>query len=777
MSRLSVVVGPTADGRFSATSLPSLLALSDTAGIDLVNLRDADPASVDGAIRAGAERALLCIGPFIALDQNWRRALDDALDSAALATPWTFGRDGLVRSIGIRFTHAWTGLLPFRPVDVFAGLSLDAAVADDRLRIAAPAHALVAIDRDAYVAAGGLDPGFEDLRAALVDLALRLKTAGKVTLSVAGARFVEDGQAGVPISPHDWREVLRRHPGTIVPDAGRAYVERGVMLRLPPGPGLAVARPMAPVAVGVLGSDRDAAQNALAAAASGIGVALQAWFIGEGVAATAAFDSALKRRGDRMLAIVDPSQPAQDGWLADLLELLASDASASAARNEQGALLLAADAFPAHERPKLDLPVTAAIEELLARAATRMRPTRGARPARALPVPRNPDRKMSVVFVIQNNFEVTRHTFDTLLARAGTDDEIFVVHDGTSPLVGTPSYSLDVVTGIFSSDRTGVSGVNEALARAKSRYIVVMTDAYMLAPGYAENAIAVLARDDNIGIVVPRVNALAGGQAVFDASYQSPLEMRVYAQERARERRGKTEEIDAVAEAVLAFDRRLIETIGGFRTTPRATWGDLVEEFVLRARAAGYRSVICEDTFAHRMPAKGGDITPLPRIPTEERLARVARGFELDVDRVPLPDFAAGAAERIRLVAVYRDEADWRGLAAAVRPVLRRCTAEDGVVVSIAVADEKTGSGLAANITKLARSLGLELERVPDIAIEATSDVRAWAAELGGVPAFALIADEELSALPRLEVRRPADIRAAIELAIEQALTAGAPAG
>ena len=198
-------------------------------------------------------------------------------------------------------------------------------------------------------------------------------------------------------------------------------------------------------------------------------------------------------------------------------------------------------------------------------------------------------------------------------------------------------------------------GVNLGLAQARGDVVVVLNNDALATPGWLGGLLGALAREPRVGIAGPRSNWVSDAQIIPAPPYaQAPSdELTRFAAERARAHAGRGFEVARLSGLCMAIARPVLDRIGGFDT--RFEVGNLEDDdYSLRARLAGFRLWVADDSYVHHFGHKtfaltGEDYDALMRANTTRYVVKwnlpedvdprgilPDRAFDPGRDRVPL---------------------------------------------------------------------------------------------------------------------------------------------
>ncbi len=199
-------------------------------------------------------------------------------------------------------------------------------------------------------------------------------------------------------------------------------------------------------------------------------------------------------------------------------------------------------------------------------------------------------------------------------------------------------------------------GVNLGLAQTRGDVAVVLNNDALATPGWLRGLTGALARGRHVGIAGPRSNWVSDDQIIPHPPYtEAPSDdLDRFAAERARVHAGRGREATRLSGLCMAISADVLDRIGGF--DPCFEIGNLEDDdYSMRARLAGFRLWIADDSYVHHFGHKTFDLLdedydelmrtngmryalkwdlPLDRDP---RGILPARAFDPERDRVALP--------------------------------------------------------------------------------------------------------------------------------------------
>lgn len=199
-------------------------------------------------------------------------------------------------------------------------------------------------------------------------------------------------------------------------------------------------------------------------------------------------------------------------------------------------------------------------------------------------------------------------------------------------------------------------GVNLGLGAMRGDVAVLLNNDALATPGWLRGMTAALARVRHAGIAGPRSNWVSDDQILPTPPYaEAPSDdLDRFAADRARRLAGQGREAMRLSGLCMAISSAVLDRVGGFDT--RFEVGNLEDDdYSVRARLAGFRLWIADDSYVHHFGHKtfealGADHDDLMQtnalryalkwdlpLDGDPRGILPARPFDPERDRVPLP--------------------------------------------------------------------------------------------------------------------------------------------
>ncbi|MBV8222064.1 MAG: hypothetical protein JO293_01775, partial [Candidatus Eremiobacteraeota bacterium] len=449
-----------------------------------------------------------------------------------------------VEGQGVRFGSVFASV-PFGPYEFepfplmdFTGTSGNRPHAD---AIDAVAPGAYLVDRAAFVEVGGFDPNFGSPWR-VYDLCVRLREAGCPVRWDPRLAFNFNSPPAPPADAVDHRDFWRRWRSKLgghfdVETPARGGIRRTV--RLPLGQRETTTIKLPPVDVFLYGQG-DETTPSLLRERTHVRLSAVRDLRGEPAGALSALGSALRRRSDRYIVLVDAARKIDQRWLERML-LEAEWAANVCAVREPGRTLLSLGRIPLDITvPERVANVDEAVEHLIAGALGRARIVRGASIGVAPPPP-SPERvdkiPVSVIMVAQSSINFHRTSFEGIYAGdLGVDYHVVATPQRPDALEAVRAYpTLDL---IVDDTKTLAGGLNAALARAQGEIVVVIGDEFYPPRRWVSMVREAFALRPDTGILGFSAVAVEGPQYV-DTAYSDIRAFHDYAAQRRATMKGE----------------------------------------------------------------------------------------------------------------------------------------------------------------------------------------------------------------------------------------------
>ncbi len=243
----------------------------------------------------------------------------------------------------------------------------------------------------------------------------------------------------------------------------------------------------------------------------------------------------------------------------------------------------------------------------------------------------------SIVIPCHDNLLYTALCLESIRLHTSEAHEVIVVDNGCRD--GTADWCADHGAHVVRSPRNlgFAGGVNVGMAHARGDLVVVLNNDALATPGWLAGLRGAVAREPGVGIAGPRSNRVSDDQIIVDVPYaEAPSpELDAFAASRALAHAGSGREAARISGLCMAIARPVIDAVGGFDT--RFAVGNLEDDdYTLRARLAGFRLWIADDSYVHHFGHKTFDVVDedYDALMRENGLRYVAK-WDLPYDRDP----------------------------------------------------------------------------------------------------------------------------------------------
>ena len=205
----------------------------------------------------------------------------------------------------------------------------------------------------------------------------------------------------------------------------------------------------------------------------------------------------------------------------------------------------------------------------------------------------------SIVILTHNKIEYTRQCIESIREHTIPEAREIIVVDNLST-DGTVEWlngQKDIVR-ILNDENAGFPrGCNQGIRAAKGDNVLLLNNDTVVTRNFLGNLLNCLYSSQDIGAVGPITNSCSNGQAIA-VSYTNLSEMHAFAVENNVSDPGKWEERPRLVGYCLLIKKEVVERIGLLdeRFTP-GNYED--DDYCLRMRLAGFRTILCRDAFIH----------------------------------------------------------------------------------------------------------------------------------------------------------------------------------
>ena len=210
---------------------------------------------------------------------------------------------------------------------------------------------------------------------------------------------------------------------------------------------------------------------------------------------------------------------------------------------------------------------------------------------------------VTVVVLTYNNIEYTRACLKSLERFTNYPNWELIVVDNAST-DGSPEFLSEYVGQretaklILNKDNVGFSaGNNAGIKEASGDYVVLLNNDTYVTDGWLFDLIRHFRRDKLLGVVGPVTNNI-GNEGRIEINYDSMEGMAVASRKYVQEHSRELVYVDTAAFYCVAIKRDVIDRVGLLdEAFGRGFFED--DDYCMRARNAGYKVAIADDTFVH----------------------------------------------------------------------------------------------------------------------------------------------------------------------------------
>lgn len=200
-----------------------------------------------------------------------------------------------------------------------------------------------------------------------------------------------------------------------------------------------------------------------------------------------------------------------------------------------------------------------------------------------------------IIIPVWNESEATKRCLDSVVANTGCPYKLLIIDNGSVP--DTAEYLASFCKGrtsaqlVRNNSNLGFArAVNQGLRISTERYLCVLNNDTVVAPGWLEEMISALDSDPSIGIVNPSSNTTGQVPAAGESA-------EAYAS-RLKADSGKTQELYNARGFCMLISRELVGKIGLFDETFGLGYFEETD-YSARAHAAGYRAVRAKASYVY----------------------------------------------------------------------------------------------------------------------------------------------------------------------------------
>lgn len=211
------------------------------------------------------------------------------------------------------------------------------------------------------------------------------------------------------------------------------------------------------------------------------------------------------------------------------------------------------------------------------------------------------DKDVTIVVQAYGKVDKTRTCVDNILKHTNNDYDLLLMDNGTEnqellDYFKTVEYSKKNIIR-FTKNITGVFAIDTTLKLLKTKYIVLVNNDVIVTHNWLDNLIACAESDNSIGMVVASSTNVSNLQYEDMGGFDTEDELHEKAKDfNISDSRKWEEKIRLIPTATL-YRREIFDVVGLYDLGFMHDFGD--DDFTFRVRRAGYKLMLCRDTFVH----------------------------------------------------------------------------------------------------------------------------------------------------------------------------------
>lgn len=211
------------------------------------------------------------------------------------------------------------------------------------------------------------------------------------------------------------------------------------------------------------------------------------------------------------------------------------------------------------------------------------------------------DSEISVIVQAYGRADKTKACVESILKYTDIEYKFYILDNGTQDNSIKELYeSIDYKNKEyirFTTNVTGVFALNRVFRSINSKYIVLVNNDIVVCYNWLSNLLACIKTDDKIGMVVPVSTNISNNQYEDLNGFSDASEMHEKAKMFNVSDSTKWEERIRLIPTATLYRREIFDVVGVYDVGFMHDFGD--DDFTFRVRRAGYKLMLCRDTFVH----------------------------------------------------------------------------------------------------------------------------------------------------------------------------------
>ena len=213
----------------------------------------------------------------------------------------------------------------------------------------------------------------------------------------------------------------------------------------------------------------------------------------------------------------------------------------------------------------------------------------------------NDNNEISIILQAFKNITGTKKCIENLMKYTNLNYKMYLLDNGTPDnsvlnLFESVQYKDKKIVRV-TKNITGVYAMDKLLHMIASKYVVIIPNDVIVTPNWLENMLICAESDESIGMVVASSTNVSNLQYESLGGFSSIEEMQDKAEKFNVSDPAKWEEKMRLIPTATLYRREIFDTIGLYDLGFMHDFGD--DDFTFRVRRAGYKLMLCRDTFVH----------------------------------------------------------------------------------------------------------------------------------------------------------------------------------